>query len=250
MRCYPDPIVIGTGAPVLNWGMAMFGSKTETVAQRVEQEIRKAIVTLEFLPGTPLSEKELAERFGVSRQPVREALIALARAELVEVRPRRGTRVVRISADHMRQSRFVRESLEVAVVRRAAEGFDPEVRRRIDDILAAQEIHAADNAHYAFQREDQAFHAALAEGAGFPAAWEALTDIKAHLDRVCHLTLPLPETLPKLVGQHRAVMAAIDAHDADAAEAAMRAHLSEILRALPEVEKTYGYLFIHPELDR
>lgn len=228
----------------------MFVSKTETVAQRVEQEIRKAIVTLEFLPGTPLSEKELAERYGVSRQPVREALIALARAELVEIRSRRGTRVVRISADRMRQARFVRESLESAVVRRACEGFDPDVRRRIDAILAAQEVHAAAHAHYLFQREDQAFHAALAEGAGFPTAWEALTDIKAHIDRVCHLTLPMPETLPHLVEQHRAVMAAIDARDPDAAEAAMRAHLSEILQALPEVEKTYGYLFVNPEYDR
>ena len=228
----------------------MFVSKTETVAQRVEQEIRKSIVTLEFLPGTPLSEKELAERYGVSRQPVREALIALARAELVEIRSRRGTRVVRISADRMRQARFVRESLESAVVRRACEGFDPDVRRRIDTILAAQEVHAAAHAHYLFQREDQAFHAALAEGAGFPTAWEALTDIKAHIDRVCHLTLPMPETLPHLVEQHRAVMAAIDARDPDAAEAAMRAHLSEILQALPEVEKTYGYLFVNPEYDR
>jgi DNA-binding GntR family transcriptional regulator len=228
----------------------MFVSKAETAAQRVEHEIRKAIVTLEFLPGTPLSEKELAERFGVSRQPVREALIALARAELVETKPRRGTRVSRISADRMRQQRFVRESLEVAVVRRACESFDPDVRRRIDAILAAQEVHAEAHAHYLFQREDQAFHAALAEGAGYPTAWEALTDIKAHLDRVCHLTLPVPETLPLLVRQHRAVMAAIDAHDADAAEAAMRAHLAEILQALPEVEKTYGYLFMRPELDR
>ncbi len=228
----------------------MFVAKTETAAQRVEQEIRKAIVTLEFLPGTPLSEKELADRFGVSRQPVREALIALGRAELVETRPRRGTRVARISADRMRQSRFVRESVEVAVVRRACERFDPDVRRRIDAILAAQEVHAAGHAHYLFQREDQAFHAALAEGAGIPTAWDALTDIKAHLDRVCHLTLPVPETLPLLVRQHRAVMAAIDAHDADAADAAMRTHLAEILQALPEVEKTYGYLFMRPELDR
>jgi len=228
----------------------MFVSKTETVAQRVEQEIRKSIVTLEFLPGTPLSEKELAERYGVSRQPVREALISLARAELVEIRPRRGTRVVRISADRMRQARFVRESLESAVVRRACEGFDPAVRRRIDAILEAQEVHAAAHAHYLFQREDQAFHAALAEGAGYPTAWEALTDIKAHIDRVCHLTLPMPATLPHLVEQHRAVIAAIDARDAEAAEAAMRAHLSEILQALPEVEKTYGYLFVNPEYDR
>ncbi len=228
----------------------MFVPKTETATQRIVREIRKAIVTLEFLPGMPLSEKELAERFGVSRQPIREALITLAHAELVEIRPHRGTRVVRIDADRLRQARFVRESLEIAVVRRACLDFDPDVRRRIDAILEAQAIHAASQAHYLFQREDQAFHAALAEGAGCPAAWEVIDDIKAHIDRVCHLTLPLPETLPNLVRQHRAVMAAIDARDPDAAEAAMRGHLSEILQAMPEVEKIYGYLFTNPALDR
>lgn len=228
----------------------MFVADAETAARRVEREIRKAIITLEFLPGTPLSEKDLAERYGVSRQPIREALIALAHAELVEIRPRRGTRVVRISADRMRQARFVRESLEIAVVRRACRTFDPEVRRRIDAVLDAQEIHAEAQAHYLFQREDQAFHAALAEGAGMPTAWEVIDDIKAHIDRVCHLTLPLPETLPLLVHQHRAIVAAIDAHDPDAAEKAMETHLAEILQALPEVEKLYGYLFTDPDLDR
>ena len=228
----------------------MFVSNPETAAQRVEREIRKAIVTLEFLPGMALSEKDLADRYGVSRQPVREALIALARAELVEIRPRRGTRVVRIDVGRMEQARFVRESLELAVVRRACVAFDPDVRRRIDVILDAQGVHAEARAHYLFQREDQAFHAALAEGVGCAAAWEVIDDIKAHIDRACHLTLPLPETLPNLVRQHRAVMAAIDAHDADAAEAAMRAHLHEILQALPEVEKAYGYLFTKPTLDR
>ncbi len=228
----------------------MFVSKAATTAQRVEHEIRKAIVTLELLPGASLSEKDLAERYGVSRQPVREALIALARADLVEIRPRRGTRVVPISPERMRQTRFVRESIEIAVVRRACEDFDPAVRRRIDVVLDAQQIHAEAQSHYLFQREDQAFHAALAEGIGCPAAWEALADIKAHIDRICHLTLPLPETLPNLVDQHRAVMAAIDARDADAAEAAMRIHLCEILLVLPDVEKTYGYLLRNTEIDR
>lgn len=221
----------------------MYVSKTETAAQKIEAELRRAIVTLEFLPGMPLSEKDLADRYGVSRQPVREALIALAKADLVEIRQRRGTRVCRISADRMRQARFVREAIETAVARRACAGFDADVRRRIDRILDAQETHADAREHYPFQREDQAFHAALAEGAGCPTAWEALTDIKAHIDRVCHLTLPMPDTLPHVVTQHRAIMAAIDARDPDAAEAAMRDHLAAILAALPEVERTYGYLF-------
>lgn len=215
----------------------------DTAAKRVERAIRKAIVTLELKPGASLSEKDLAERYGVSRQPVREAFISLARAEFVEIQPRRGTFVVKISVEKMRQARFIRESLEVAVVRAGARSFDPAVRERIEESLALQVSYAQEQAHYPFQRADEEFHRMLAEGAGYPTAWNVIDDIKAHMDRVCHLTLPLPHTTQLLVEQHQALVAAIDAHDPDAAEKALRGHLEEILRALPEIEKQFADLF-------
>ena len=214
-----------------------------SAARRVERALRHAIVTLELPPGTALSEAELADRFRMSRQPIREALIALARAGLVEIQPRRGTSVVRISQDQLRQVRFIRESIEVAVARSAAGSFDPAVRRRIELCLTAQQRHAETMDIEAFRREDEAFHAALAEGAGYPAAWQVIDDVKAHMDRVCHLTLPMPETLPLLLGQHRTIVAAIEAGEADAAEAAVRAHLNHILEALPLVEANFAHLF-------
>lgn len=219
-------------------------SSEESAARRVERELRKAIITLEIQPGASLSEKELADRYGVSRQPVREALINLGKAGLVGIQPRRGTFVVKISLDLMRQARFVRESVEVAVVRRACISFLPEVRERMEGILARQVDLAASQSHYAFQREDEAFHAALAEGTGVPAAWATLETIKAHMDRVCHLTLPLPETLPKLVDEHRRIIDAIDNHDADRAEVALKVHLDGILKALPKVQEQFGFLFV------
>ncbi|MDR3495611.1 MAG: GntR family transcriptional regulator [Ancalomicrobiaceae bacterium] len=216
-------------------------SPQETAAKRIERAIRKAIVTLELKPGTSLSEKELAERYGVSRQPVREAFISLARAEFVEIHHRRGTFVVKISAEKMRQARFVRESLEVAVARAAATCFDAAVRDKIEHVLVAQETLSDSGAHYQFQRADENFHRLLAEGAGFPVAWDVIDDIKAHMDRVCHLTLPT--STPLLVRQHRAIIAAIDAHDPQAAEVAMHQHLEEILRALPDIEAQFADLF-------
>lgn len=217
---------------------------TGTAAERVGRAIRQAIVTLDLWPGTMLSEKDLADAHGVSRQPVREALIALARADFVEVRPRRGTFVLKISAEKMRQARFVRESLEVAVVRAAARRFDPGIRKEIERSLVRQEALSQGYDHASFQLADQEFHRLLAEGAGFPTAWDMLDDIKAHMDRVCHLTLPLPRTTPLLVRQHRAIVEAIDAGDPAAAEAALRLHLEEILRALPEVEARFAELFV------
>ena len=212
-------------------------------AQRVEAELRRAIVSMEMPPGTRLSEQEIALRHGVSRQPVREALIALARSRLVDIMPQRGTVVVKFSSTKMREARFVREAVECAVVRQAAQNFSVRSRDRIAELLVLQDMVAERGDHASFQRYDEAFHIELMEGAGLGLAWESIRDIKAHMDRVCHLTLPGQDSMIPLIAQHRAVMAAIEACDPDAAEAAMRLHLTEILRALPKAEASNPDLF-------
>ena len=214
-----------------------------SAAQRVEAELRRAIVALDLPPGTRLSEQEIAGRHGLSRQPVREAIIALARARLVEVLPQRGTVVVRISVRKMMEARFIREAIETAVVRRACSSFDRQSRERVDDLIAMQEDAARRDDHAAFQRYDEMFHVALAQGAGCPMAWDTVQDIKAHMDRVCQLTLPGTDAMLPLVAQHRAIIAAIDARDEAGAEEAMRFHLTEILRALPRIEAENPDLF-------
>ncbi|MEP9376447.1 GntR family transcriptional regulator [Aquabacter sp. CN5-332] len=212
-----------------------------SAAQKVEAELRRAIVSMALPPGTRLSEADIAERHGVSRQPVREALIGLARTRLVEILPQRGTVVVKISVKKMMEARFVREAIETAVARRAAFTFDPGARNRIEDLLDLQSNAAARGDHETFQRYDEMFHMALADGASCALAWEAISDIKAHMDRACHLTLA--GSMMPLVDQHRAIMAAVDARDGDAAAEAMRVHLSEILKALPKVEAEHPDLF-------
>jgi DNA-binding GntR family transcriptional regulator len=214
-----------------------------SAAQRIEAELRRAIVALDLPPGTRLSEQEIAGRHGMSRQPVREAMIALARARLVEILPQRGTVVVKISVRKMMEARFIREAIETAVVRRACSSFDLQSRQRLDDLLGMQDDAARRDDHGAFQRYDELFHVALAEGAGCPLAWDTVQDIKAHMDRVCQLSLPGTDAMLPLIDQHRAIVTAIDAQDEAKAEEAMRFHLTEILRALPRIEADHPELF-------
>ncbi|MEO5614015.1 MAG: GntR family transcriptional regulator [Cypionkella sp.] len=219
---------------------AKTGSST---AAQVEQDLREAIIRLDLKPGSRLSEQEIADTYGVSRQPVREALIALGKSQLVTVQPKRGTLVVKISARHMMEARFVREAIETAVVRRACKAFDPWVRESIDGILARQ-ITARDAMDYSrFRREDEQFHMAMARGAGCAMAWSVIADIKAHIDRVCNLQLRKPESMAGLIREHQVIMAAIDARDPDRAVAAMQSHLNGILSDLPKIEAEHPDLF-------
>ncbi len=216
----------------------------ESAAASIEKDLRRAIIELELLPGARLSEQDIATRLGVSRQPVREALIRLANSRLIEIRPHRGTVVARISAKEMTEALFVRQSVEVAVVAKAAMAFDPWQRKRIASLLVKQEEAAAALDHAAFREHDEAFHIAVATGAGVGIAWIAIADMKTHMDRVCNMTLQTEADMQRRVREHRAIMEAIDTHDVDGAQRAMATHLESILDDLPELESRHASLFI------
>jgi len=215
----------------------------ESAAARVERELRAGIIDLTIRPGERLSESEIADRFQVSRQPVREAFIALMRQGLVDVQPQRGTVVVKLSVRRMLDARFIREAIEVAIVRRACERFDPHYRDRAAALIAAQEEAVRTGDHASFQRLDSLFHIALAEGADCLEAWNAVEMQKAHMDRVCALTLHSPGSMGPLVTQHQAILDAVEDGDPDRAVAAMSHHLSEILRAVAGLELKFAELF-------
>ncbi|MFM9974012.1 MAG: GntR family transcriptional regulator [Beijerinckiaceae bacterium] len=222
----------------------MFTPESGSVARTIERQLRKEIVSLVLLPGVKLSEQDIAARFGVSRQPVREALIALAKAELVAILPQRGTIVVKISGERMMQARFIREQLEVGVVRRACEiAISERDMQSLQDIIDTQSAAFERGNAAALKESDELFHLELARVARLEMASTALIDIKSHLERVCHLTTVDIASMQPLIQQHQAILDAIRQRDADAAEAAMRFHLTEILRVLPNVMALRSELF-------
>lgn len=215
----------------------------EPVAKRVFRELRSAIVMMAFRPGQALSEKEIADQFGVSRQPVREAFIKLGEVGLVSIRPQRGTFVVKISARQVYDVRFVREAVEVAVVRKAALELPAAAIRALRETVSAQRKVAADEGPERFFPLDEAFHRGLALGVGCDYAWRVVEDMKVQMDRVRYLSLPEATPTGRLIDQHEAILDAVAAHDPVQAEAAMRTHLTEILTSLPELAERYPDLF-------
>src|SRR4051794_5238427 len=102
------------------------GTRTLTRARdQVYVHLRASIVTAELEPGRQLSENELAGRLGVSRTPIREALVRLRDDRLVEIVPQLGTFVAPISDRGLSDAQFVREALECAAVRLAAQKQTP-----------------------------------------------------------------------------------------------------------------------------
>jgi DNA-binding GntR family transcriptional regulator len=203
--------------------------------------LRRDIVRLALQPGQRLSENEIALRFRTSRAPVREAFIRLAEEGLIEVRPQRGSFVTRISIAAMQRARFVREAIELSVVRRAAEmGLSAGTIESVERTIVEQQ--AADDDPNAFTSADDGFHRALVEAIGIHQLWAVLEREKVQFDRVRFLSIGAATPVDVLVRQHRAILDAIRRQDPVAAEAAMREHMAEVLTA------TRTLLALHPDL--
>jgi DNA-binding GntR family transcriptional regulator len=202
--------------------------------------LRSDIVMLRRKPGEAIVEKDIAVQFGVSRTPVREALLRLKDERLVEIVPQSGTFVARISVTDLVDTILIRTSLESTVARMAAERRDPAGIAAIGRTIERQRLAAATGDQEAFHEADEDFHSAVAEAAGHPRVWSLLQTIKLQLDRYRRLTLPAPGRMATVIAEHQPILDAIRAGDADAAGAAMTAHL-QALRSFADAR------FIRPE---
>ena len=217
---------------------------SDSVRQRLFKVLRQSIIRMALAPGQALSEKELADAFAVSRQPVREAFIRLSEVGLVEVRPQRGTYVVKISRQAVLEARFVREAVEVAVAREAAtHGVTGQLLDELSELLERQRRCIGPNDYARFYELDEAFHRGLSLGVGHATAWRVTEEVKAQLDRVRYLSIPDSTPIAKLTDQHTQIVDAIARRDPEAAAKAMSINQREILQSLPELMRRFPEMF-------
>src|SRR4051794_28732563 len=177
------------------------GRHPSSARAQAYDRLREAIVTLRLKPGERIADGRLAQELGVSRTPVREAILQLADEGLVDVVPQHGTFVAPISLEAVREAQFVREALEVAALREVVERVTDTQLAELDTSLAAQA--EAESTHDAarFYTLDEAFHRRLMEISSFPGVWRIAARSRAHLNRVRILSLPGPEVIAELVAQ-------------------------------------------------
>ncbi|GBU09060.1 transcriptional repressor [Gammaproteobacteria bacterium] len=213
-----------------------------SIGAQLHQHLRAAIICGELSPGFALSETEMSKRYGVSRQPIREAFIKLAEEHLVSIIPQRGTYVLKISMSNVLDAQFMREALEVAIVREAALKAKGTHIKQLQSLVDQQKNIAYGNNH-GFWLLDEAFHQTIAQSAGRESAWRVLESIKAQMDRVRYLSVDDATPTALLILHHQNITDAIAMRDPDLAEAALSHHLREILNSLPKISKTYSEFF-------
>jgi DNA-binding GntR family transcriptional regulator len=171
--------------------------------------LRSAIADLVLQPGQPLTEAALADWLGLGRTPVREALLRLRDEGLVDVIPRKGYFVSRISADDAEEIYEVLEGLESMAVNLAARRASPDDVRRLEEAVRRQEEALAADDLDAWVTADEAFHQAVLEIAGNQRIRRIIEPLNAQLHRLRVLTVRMRPKPVRSTEEHRAVLAAI-----------------------------------------
>jgi len=212
-------------------------------AAHVFDTLRQDIIALTLAPGAVLSRAELQDRFGLSSTPVRDALMRLEEEGLVEVFPQHATVVSPIDLEKARQGQFLRRSIELEIVRTLALTPDDAVIERLTSLIRQQTAFARLGEHSAFNAADQAFHKTMYESANVAELWGLVGRHSGHIDRLRRLHLPVPGKMRDVIRDHQAIVDAIAAGKPEAAQAALRDHLSRSLGFVETLRQSHPDYF-------
>lgn len=205
--------------------------------------LKAAILEVRLKPGTPISENRICRESRVSRTPVREALIRLAQERLIDVFPQHGSFVSLICATKVAEGHFVRQTLELAMLKKAAERWSKADTEAAENILALQRAHAGARNYASFYREDERFHHAIAEVAGLRGVSRVIGDANTHLTRVRQLANPVEGHMEEALREHELILASLDAADTERAVAVLTQHLDRVFKTVKRLLQLHAEYF-------
>jgi DNA-binding GntR family transcriptional regulator len=196
--------------------------RATTTPDVIAETLREEILRGEVAPGQALRQEELAERFGVSRLPVRDALLRLEAQGLVHVYPNRGAFVISLSADEVTEIYELRILLEGDIIERAVPRMTPEHWRQID-AAHAEATRTAGGPEWV--DGDWKFHRALYEPAGRPRQLAMIEQLRSTVARYSSAYDALPTSTAEWLADHDTILAACRARASVAARRRVEDHL-------------------------
>lgn len=220
-------------------------SEPGTIADRIYEQLKNDIIDGKLAQGSKIVEEDLAQKYGNSRGPLREAINRLEGQKLVVRTPRAGTRVVTLSRQMIADIYIVREALEGLSARLASELVNDEKIATLHQLLSQHEkaIEAADG-NACIQNEDNLdFHLCIAEASGNQWLLETLFRNLYQLIRMCkHQSAKTSQHLSKELAEHKQILEAISQHDGELAEILMRRHISGCWKLIEELLPEGAYV--------
>ncbi|MFB6960853.1 GntR family transcriptional regulator [Streptomyces sp. NPDC056309] len=211
-------------------------------SQRVRDALENAVVDGHYRPGERLDPARLEQEFGCSRTPIREALQALERSGLVQIRPKQGTYVTELSVSELAERFEVMAELEGMAARLSARRIDREALDDLERALQECESHAAagdaDRYYYANAR----FHGIVYDSCGNEYLRQQAHALKRALQPYRRLQLRVPDRMRRSLAEHREIADAITRGDAETAENAARDHVLVQVKEFSQLVRTWRKL--------
>lgn len=204
--------------------------------------IKENIISLELEPMSRVNDQEIAAQLHLSRTPVREALLELAKVDIVQVYPQRGSIIAPIDYDIMEEAYFMREVLECAVVERCCQLASSQALEPLEENLKLQEFYLENRSPAKLMELDNEFHRQLFLAANMPHVHSLMGTITIHFDRVRRLSYQTVKEV-KTVSAHRGILQAVLDRDSQKAVERMRAHLRNYTVEKQELISRYPQYF-------
>lgn len=216
---------------------------TGLIRDYVHDTLKRQIMELKLEPGRFISEKDFIEMLQVSRTPIREAMLKLAQEGLIETIPQKGSFISLIDLELVEESRFVRETLERAIVRQACEMLSSEQVLQLQNLIALQELCVEEKNFERLFVLDEEFHKTIVVGCGKTRTWGMLQQLNLHYNRIRFMRLAVNYDWQIILSEHHAITRAIKEKNPDAAERAMAEHLSRVNFEKEELLRKYPSFF-------
>lgn len=198
-------------------------------------------MTLE--PGTDVSVQKLSERYGVSRTPVREAVVRLQQSGLVEIYPQRKTVVSKIDIDRIHEEWFIRTTLESAVVDEFIRKCSELVTDTLQEIINKQKRYIDKDRFMEFYLKDNRFHQLIFETADESLSWQTIEDTATHYNRIRLMCGKIEGNSQKIIEEHERMVEAARKRDVEAMRAVVKEHSYYLIDQVKEMMKQYPQFF-------
>ena len=223
-------------------------SYRETAKDYAYRIIRDSIVNFGKKPGETISDMEISQQLGISRTPVREAIMKLkGESDIIDIFPQRGMRVALIDMDLVRQARLLRVTLEKEVAMDCCDYASAEDLARLDENLALQEFYCERGLLQDLLRMDNEFHRQLFCISRNEMLYRVVTAVSIHYDRVRNLEAEDLAHSKNTVADHRGILDAIRDGDRERAGREIENHLGRYLMNVKGLIEKYPEYFVPQE---
>jgi DNA-binding GntR family transcriptional regulator len=211
------------------------GASPPLKVQIAYEELKRRILTLELLPGTPIDEKALTSDLEIGRTPLREAVLRLSHERLIEHSPRRGAWVSELSFTQLQQMLDARWFIEPLVTRRATERATDGEIDELTALLSNAPVGSEDVMARELVQIDLEFHSRIADMNANSYFADFSRQINVAMLRYWHMSSRHVDTLPTWLDNHRLILSSIAARDPDRAEQQARDHIAGFRQRLQEL---------------